>query len=109
MTAWAIALAGEAERDARKAARDEVGDLVALGEDEGEGAWPEFLHEGQRHRGEILSHRLDLVEIGYVDNKGIEVGPRLGLEDPRYGRLVEGVGSEAVDGLGRYDDELTDG
>ena len=76
---------------------------------------PHRRDDGQRPRPEGLGQRpgavvedgdgLGLDGVGDMGDQRIEAGPALGLEDGGHGGGVSGVGGEAVDGLGRQDDE----
>ncbi len=49
---------------------------------------------------EVFRQKGDVIEAGDVDDERVVGGPVLGREDMRDGVGVEGVGAEAVDGLG---------
>ena len=44
--------------------------------------------------------------VGDMGDQRIEAGASLGLEDGRHGNRVAGVGGEAIDGLGRQQDQI---
>jgi hypothetical protein len=72
--------------------------------DQRQGAGPEGL--GQAPRGGVQNgDRFGLGGVGDVGDQGVEARPALGLEDGGDGAGVPGVGGQAVDRLGRHDDQ----
>ena len=88
------------DADGVEAGGHEVGHLRAAGEHEGERAGPEARGEGAHAR---VVGRRDPAEVGRVrevHDERVERRAGLHLEDAGHRPRVEGVGAEAVDGLG---------
>ena len=81
------------------ASRDR-GAPAGLGQDQGQGSRPEG---GRDPQGQVVEagDGARPGEIGHVDDQGVVGGPALGGVEARYGRVVGGDGTQAVDGLGR--------
>ena len=58
---------------------------------------------------ELHRDGLGLDGVGDMGDERIETGAALGLEDGGHGGRVSGVSAQAVDGLGRQDDEAAIG
>ncbi len=90
--------------------RDEGGHRCPPRKNEGEGARPEALGE-HGYAGVCLPRAspagdaADVLRPRDVDDEGIEGGARLHLEHAGHRRRVEGIGAQAVDGLGGEGDD----
>ena len=103
-------VARHADSDAVQSSAGQVADTVAIpdrGHDR-QRTGPEGLGEGAG-AGVEHSDGLGLDGVGDMGDQGVEAGAALGLEDGGDGDGVAGVRSEAIDGLGRQDDEATVG
>ena len=92
--------------DAVQSGAGQVADPVAVAHrgDDGQRAGPEGLGQGA---GAVIEDgdSLGLHGVGDVGDQGVEAGPALGLEDGGDRGRIPGVGGEAIDRLGRQDQE----
>ncbi len=98
-------MSGHAQADVRESGSDEVGNGVFFGEDQGEGSGPEACGELFSEGRKFFSQGSSRSDIRDMDDQGIEFGTLLGGEDAGDGMRIEGVCSEAIDGLRREGDD----
>jgi len=98
-------MGGHAKTNEGAAGCDLVGDGEAAGQEQGEGAGPESVHQAVRGRGDGGGECLGHDHSGDVDNHRIPGGAFLGGKDAGDGVAVESMGAEAVDRFCGQSDE----
>ena len=84
----------------RAAGRHDVGDTLMSGQHQCQRPGPEVGRQGSHHVRKVDGDAVQLRNVGDVNDQRVGAGPALGREDARDGVGIEGVGSQAVNGLG---------
>ncbi len=83
-----------------KAGGHDVRNDLPLGKNQGEGSRPKFLDQSAGKIWHLQPKPFRLLGIGHVDDDRIEMGPAFGLEDLGHRQGREGIGPQAIHGLG---------